>query len=212
MRLLQYSESGELSIHSFDDGDIPPYAIFSHTWGADGDEVTFADLQTDGGKRKLGYKKILFCGRQARRNNLQYFWVDTCCIDTTDKAEHSKAIQSMFRWYRSATKCYVYLSDVSMKKRKIRNSSSAFSWEPAFKSSRWFARGWTLQELLAPTIVEFYSQEGKILGSKTSLKLMIHKTTGIPLEVLSGAPLPCFTVKQRLQWKGDRQTKRDEDA
>jgi hypothetical protein len=212
MRLLQYSESGELSIHSFDDGDIPPYAIFSHTWGADGDEVTFADLQTDGGKGKLGYKKILFCGRQARRNNLQYFWVDTCCIDTTDKAEHSKAIQSMFRWYRSATKCYVYLSDVSMKKRKIRNSSSAFSWEPAFKSSRWFARGWTLQELLAPTIVEFYSQEGKILGSKTSLKLMIHKTTGIPLEVLSGAPLPCFTVKQRLQWKGDRQTKRDEDA
>jgi hypothetical protein len=212
MRLLQYSESEELSIHSFDDGDIPPYAILSHTWGADGDEVTFADLQTDGDRRKLGYEKIIFCGRQARRDNLQYFWVDTCCIDTTDQAEHSQAIQSMFRWYRSATKCYVYLSDVSTKKRKHCNSSTALSWEPAFKSSRWFARGWTLQELLAPTIVEFYSQEGKILGSKTSLKLMIHKTTGIPLEILSGAPLPCFTVKQRLQWKGDRQTKRDEDA
>jgi hypothetical protein len=106
----------------------------------------------------------------------------------------------------------VYLSDVSTKKRKIRNSSTALIWEPAFRSSRWFTRGWTLQELLAPTIVEFYSQEGKILGSKTSLELMIYKTTGIPIEVLSGAPLSCFTVKQRLQWKGDRQTKRDEDA
>ena len=46
MRLLQCSERGELSTHSFDDGDIPPYAILSHTWGADGDEVTFADLRT----------------------------------------------------------------------------------------------------------------------------------------------------------------------
>lgn len=35
MRLLQYSESGDLSTHSFDDDAIPPYAILSHTWGAD---------------------------------------------------------------------------------------------------------------------------------------------------------------------------------
>jgi hypothetical protein len=103
MQLLQYSKSGELIIHSFDNGDTPPYAIPSHTWGADRDEVTFADLQTDGDRRKLGYKKILFCERQARRDNLQYFWVDKCCIDTTDRAEHSQAIQSMLRWYRSAT-------------------------------------------------------------------------------------------------------------
>jgi hypothetical protein len=104
MRLLQYSKSGEPIIRSFDDGDIPPDAIPSHTWGADGDEVTFADLQTDGDRRKLGYKKILFCGRQAWRDNLQYFWVNTCCINTTDRAEHSQAIQSIFCWYRSATK------------------------------------------------------------------------------------------------------------
>ncbi|PZD33510.1 HET domain containing protein, partial [Pyrenophora tritici-repentis] len=71
MRLLQYSETGELSIRCFDDGDIPPYTIISHTWGADGDEVTFADLQTGGGKTKPGYKKIVFCGEQARRDNLQ---------------------------------------------------------------------------------------------------------------------------------------------
>jgi hypothetical protein len=209
MRLLQYSESGELSIHSYDDGDIPRYAILSHTWGADGDEVTFADLETGDGKAKPGYEKILFCARQAQRDEIQYFWIDTCCIDTTDKAEHSWAIQSMFRWYRSAAKCYVYLSDVRI---DACGMSVESSWEPAFRLSRWFTRGWTLQELLAPTIVEFYSQEGKILGNKTSLKLPIHKTTAIPLEVFSGTPLPCFTVKQRLQWKGERQTKRDEDA
>jgi hypothetical protein len=209
MRLLQYSESDELSIHSFDDGDIPPYAILSHTWGADGDEVTFADLQTGDGKTKLGYKKILFCGRQARHDNLLYFWIDTCCIDTTDKAEHSRAIQSMFHWYRSAAKCYVYLPDVHI---DAYSKSVGSSWEPAFRLSRWFTRGWTLQELLAPPVVEFFSQEGKILGNKTSLKLLIHKTTAIPLEVLSGSRLACFTVKQRLQWKGDRQTRRDEDA
>ncbi|KAL1798512.1 hypothetical protein ACET3X_002549 [Alternaria dauci] len=61
MRLLQYSGSGELSIHSFDDGDVPRYAILSHTWGADRDEVTFADLETGHGKVKPAYEKILFC-------------------------------------------------------------------------------------------------------------------------------------------------------
>ncbi|EUC39784.1 hypothetical protein COCMIDRAFT_10192, partial [Bipolaris oryzae ATCC 44560] len=172
-------------------------------------EVTFADLQTGGGKIKPGYKKIIFCGKQAQHDNLQYFWIDTCCIDTTDKAEHSCAIQSMFHWYRSAIKCYVFLSDVSINADCMSVGSSS---ELAFRSSRWFTRGWTLQELLAPTVVEFYSQEGKILGNKTSLKLPIHKTTGIPLKVLSGTSLSCFSIKQRLQWKGDRQTKRDEDA
>src|SRR2546421_9318217 len=93
MRLLEYSESGELNIHSFDDNAIPPYAILSHTWGADGDEVTFTDLGD--GPAGPRYKKIRFCGDQARRDGLQYFWIDTCCIDTTDKAEHSWAIRSM---------------------------------------------------------------------------------------------------------------------
>ncbi|KAI1665968.1 HET domain containing protein [Pyrenophora tritici-repentis] len=97
MRLLQYSETGELSIRCFDDGDIPPYTIISHTWGADGDEVTFADLQTGGGKTKPGYKKIVFCGEQARRDNLQYFWIDTCCIDKANKAELAFSIRSIFR-------------------------------------------------------------------------------------------------------------------
>jgi len=211
MRLLQYSESGELSIYSFNDGTIPPYAILSHTWGADGDEVTFADLETGDSKTKPGYEKIVFCGKQARDDGLQYFWIDTCCIDTADKAEHSWAIRSMFRWYCSAAKCYVYLSDISIGKRKAGSMSSETSWELAFRSTRWFKRGWTLQELIGPITVEFFSQEGKKLGNKISLQLLIYKTTGIPLEVLNGALLSQFSVNERLRWAEGRITKHEED-
>ncbi|KAF2633479.1 hypothetical protein BU25DRAFT_486568 [Macroventuria anomochaeta] len=195
MRLLHYDEHGELSIISFDDRAIPPYAILSHTWGADAEEVTFADLATGDGKAKRGYKKIHSCGQQAQQDGLQYFWVDTCCIDKTDKAELSHAIRSMFRW-----------------ERKLDNMLGNFTWEPAFRASRWFARGWTLQELLAPSIVEFFSQEWERLGDKISLKSSIHKITSISLEALDGAPLSQFSVDERLRWKGDRETKREEDA
>jgi hypothetical protein len=212
MRLLQYSESGELSIHSIDDGAAPPYAILSHTWQADRDEVTFADLKTGDDKTKLGYKKILFCGRQARHDGLQYFWIDTCCIDKTDKAELSQAIQSMFCWYQNATKCYVYLSDVRTRKRKFEDMVNDFTWKPAFKSSRWFTRGWTLQELLAPRTVEFFSQEGDKLGDKISLKSLVHTITGIPRQVLEGVSLSRFSVNERLRWKEGRETNREEDG
>ena len=213
MHLLKYDEDGRLTIPSFEDGAIPPYAILSHTWGADAEEVTFADLaEGGGGKHKPGYKKIRFCGAQAQQDGLQYFWVDTCCIDKSDQAELSLSIRSMFRWYQNATKCYVYLSDVSAKKRKLDDMLTQSTWEPTFRSSRWFTRGWTLQELLAPSTVEFFSQEWKKLGNKISLKSVIRKITGIPHEALDGAPLSHFSVDERLRWKGDRKTKREEDA
>ncbi|KAF1971137.1 hypothetical protein BU23DRAFT_590766 [Bimuria novae-zelandiae CBS 107.79] len=213
MRLLQYSESDELSIHSFDDGAIPPYAILSHTWGEDGDEVTFADLRTGDSIAKRGYEKIRFCGQQARQDGLQYFWVDTCCIDKTDKAELSHAIRSMFRWYHNAKRCYVYLSDVSIGKRKYDDMLTGIPhhWEPDFSTSQWFTRGWTLQELLAPSIVEFFSREGRKLGDKKSLKSLIQKITGISHKALDGIPLSQFSVDERLRWKEGRITKHDED-
>ncbi|KAL5371063.1 hypothetical protein DPSP01_014517 [Paraphaeosphaeria sporulosa] len=212
MRLLRYEDDGRLTITSFDDDAIPRYAILSHTWGADTEEVTFAELAQGDGKHKSGYKKICFCGEQAQQDGLQYFWVDTCCIDKSDKAELSFAIQSIFRWYQNATKCYVYLSDVSTKERKLEDMLTQLSWESAFKSSRWFTRGWTLQELLAPNIVEFFAQEWERLGDKISLRFLIQKITGIPCEALDGAPLSRFSVDERLRWKGDRETKREEDA
>jgi hypothetical protein len=212
MRLLNYDEHGELAIIGFDDFAIPPYAILSHMWGADAEEVTFAELVAGGGKAKPGYEKIRFIGQQAQQDGLQYFWVDTCCIDKTDKAELSHAIRSMFRWYQNATRCYVYLSDVSVRKRKINDMLGTSTWEPAFMSSRWFTRGWTLQELLAPSIVEFFSKEGDKLGDKKSLKILIHQITSISLEALDGALLSQFSVNERLRWKEGRETNREEDA
>ncbi|XP_014562143.1 hypothetical protein COCVIDRAFT_84634 [Bipolaris victoriae FI3] len=209
MRLLKYDEHGELGIVRFEDSALPPYAILSHTWGTDAEEVTFADVITGDGKTKLGYEKIRFCGQQAQRDNLRYFWVDTCCIDKTDKAELSHAIRSMFRWYQNTSRCYVYLPDVSTGTWK---SGDMSNWESAFRSSRWFTRGWTLQELLAPSIVEFFSQEGTLLGDKISLKFLISKITGIPCEVFDAAALSQFSIDERLRWKGDRETKREEDA
>jgi hypothetical protein len=210
MRLLQYRESGELSFHSFDDGSIPPYAILSHTWGADGDEVTFADVESGDGRTKPGYKKIVFCGERARDDGLQYFWIDTCSINKSNRAELSYAINSMFRWYQKAVKCYVYLSDVSSKKRKGSDEYSR-TWEPAFRASKWFTRGWTLQELLAPSAVEFFCSEGKLLDNKISLAQQIHEITGIPKSAIMGTRLSQFPVNERLSWIQHRQTKLEED-
>jgi hypothetical protein len=143
MRLLERNSAGQLSLtENLIGDDIPKYAILSHTWGAE--EVTFRDLIDGTGKSKAGYEKIRFCSQQTTNDSLQYFWVDTCCIDKSSSAELQEAINSMFRWYQNAAKCYVYLSDVSIRKRKASDPSSEYTWESAFRSSRWFTRGWTL--------------------------------------------------------------------
>ncbi|KAH8674523.1 hypothetical protein BGZ60DRAFT_468818 [Tricladium varicosporioides] len=209
MRLLQHGDNGELNLTEDFAGDdvIPPYAILSHTWGADTDEVTFEDLVNGTGKDKPGYKKIQFCREQARQDDLQYFWIDTCCINKDNRAELSLAINSMFRWYHKASRCYVYLSDVS--KKRARDSED--TWELDFRKSRWFTRGWTLQELLAPTSVEFFSQERRRLGDKSSLRQQIHEITNISHSALQGDRLSQFSVEERLRWIEHRETKLEED-
>ncbi|KAF2185911.1 HET-domain-containing protein [Zopfia rhizophila CBS 207.26] len=213
MRLVRRSSTGKFSLTEdlVAEGTIPPYAVLSHTWGADTEEVTFEDLTNGTGKDKPGYEKIRFCAEQARQDDLQYFWIDTCCINKADYAELSQAIKSMFRWYHKATRCYVYLSDVSSPPFDTNEEFNPPLWESNFRKSRWFTRGWTLQELLAPSSVEFFSQEWERLGDKESLRQQIHKITGIPDLALQGAPLSQFSVNERLSWKEHRQTKLDED-
>ncbi|KAM3082705.1 hypothetical protein ACMFMF_002359 [Clarireedia jacksonii] len=210
MRLLLYSETGRFILtNDFNDGDqIPPYAILSHTWGLDDEEVTFEDIVNGTGEVKPGYEKIRFCGKQARQDGLLYFWIDTCCINKSNNAELSRSINSMFRWYRNATRCYVYLSDVSIGGN---HKCTSQLWELDFRKSKWFTRGWTLQELLAPASVEFFSQEGKLLGDKNSLRKQIYEITNIPYIALQGHPLSQFGVEERLQWIQHRQTKLEED-
>ncbi len=211
MRLLVDRGHGKLNLVEYHDNNIPRYAILSHTWGADGEEVTFRDLIKDTGKQKAGYNKIEFCSNQAVSNNLQHFWVDTCCIDISSSTELSEAINSMFRWYQKASKCYVYLSDVSTSGHAADVQSSPTTWEAAFRGSRWFSRGWTLQELICPVSVEFFSREGTRLGSKESLEELIHSITGIPIGALRGGSLKGFGVEERLSWAEHRETKREED-
>ena len=170
----------------------------------------FEDITNGTGKDKPGYEKIRFCGEQASQDGLQHFWVDTCCINKKDDAEVSRSINSMFRWYCNAIRCYVYLPDVKTRKRK-RDEDLTESCELEFRRIRWFTRGWTLQELLAPASVEFFSRERKRLGDKNSLRQQIHEVTNIPYSALEGYPLSYFSVKERLQWIQHRQTKLEED-
>jgi hypothetical protein len=211
MRLLELKNHGEFSLTKDLIGNIPPYAILSHTWGADTEEVSFKDLISGTGKSKAGYGKIRFCGEQAGRDGLQYFWVDTCCIDKSNNNELSEAINSMFRWYCNAAKCYVYLPDVSRPALYAIDKFSQLPWELAFRKSRWFTRGWTLQELIAPVSVEFFSKEGEQLGNKRSLERHIHEITGIPIKVLQGGSLSDFGVTERMLWAEKRETTRKED-
>ena len=208
MRLLKYNNDGEFSLAEFFDNDIPQYAILSHTWG--GEEATLANLIDRTGKKMAGYSKIQFCGEQARHDGLQYFWVDTCCIDRSNSTELTEAINSMFRWYRDANRCYVYLSDISKSPLDMDNTSNKL-WEALFKKSRWFTRGWTLQELIAPASVEFFSEKRELLGNKKSLERYICEATGIPAKALRGSLLSDFSVTERMLWAASRETTRKED-
>jgi hypothetical protein len=205
MRLLRYGSNEDLHMTADLVGEdhVPPYAILSHTW-EEGQEVTFEDWTKQLGTNKKGYQKILFCAQQARRDGLEYFWVDTCCIDKSSSAELTEAINSMFKWYKRATSCYVYLSDIS-----TTDSATA---GVAFEESRWFTRGWTLQELLAPNAVHFFTRDGFPLGDRNSLVLKIANITGIPLKALQGTPLTDFDVDERISWAQHRETRREEDG
>ncbi|KAJ2983647.1 hypothetical protein NUW58_g6213 [Xylaria curta] len=186
MRLLKTEGGGFTLTKEFsNDGDIPPYAILSHTWGDREDEIFMNDIKENRYKKKAAYRKLRYCAARANADNLQHFWIDTCCIDQASSNELSKAINSMFKW--------------------------APSWESAFHQSRWFTRGWTLQELLAPRSVDFISRDGEKLGDKVSLERDIQRITGIDLAALRGSDLGNFSFEERMSWAAGRQTKEDED-
>ncbi|KAI1601165.1 HET multi-domain protein [Pyrenophora tritici-repentis] len=211
MRLLKsLPAGGGFELTSFGDDLAPPYAILSHTW-TDGQEVTYNELLAGTGADKRGYAKIRFCGERAAADGLEYFWVDTCCIDKSKSDELSTAINSMFRWYQRAVKCYVYLTDVLVPDEVTNAEAFRISWQQAFQCSRWFTRGWTLQELLAPASVEFFSQDRKRLGNRISLEQEIHSITGISIDALRGQRLTEFSIEERMSWAAKRTTTVKED-
>ncbi|KAM0723386.1 hypothetical protein Q7P37_000372 [Cladosporium fusiforme] len=191
MRLL----NTKLGFCDFDERP-PPYATLSHTWSEKNEEeVTYQDLK-DGTTKSL--LKLELCKQWTEAANLEYFWIDTCCIDKRNDAEINYAIRSMWRWYSEADVCFVYLSDLS-RKRKLDTD-----WRDSLKNCRWFTRGWTLQELVASKKVEFYARDGHI-GSREDLLPALKNITGINL----GVAMPDQAT--RLGWVADRTTKRPED-
>ena len=204
MRLLN---TRNFKINEFSSDPIPPYAILSHRWDKEG-EVTFKDMEGTGIAIKKGYEKVKnFCS-VARADGFEYVWMDNCCIDKTSSAELSEAINSMYRWYQRAEVCYAYLADVPF---DIFNCLAGFIGSE-FSRSEWFTRGWTLQELIAPSRLIFLSQEWREIGTKSSLQEDIFRITGIPIPILSGDHnLETASIAQRMSWAAKRKTSRLED-
>jgi hypothetical protein len=194
MRLL---DTKTLEVKLFFQRQLPEYAILSHTW--EDEEVTLQDMQSGVASHKKGYSKIQRCCQKAAEDGYAFSWIDTCCIDKTSSAELSEAINSMYKWYKDSSVCYAYLADLTT---------------PTigeFRSAKWFTRGWTLQELIAPRNLEFYTADWTEYGTKRSLSHEIATITGISRGVLWGDSPTRHTVAKRMSWAARRTTTRVED-
>lgn len=183
---------------NFEESECPPYAILSHRW--ERDEISLQDVLDHGigNLDKKGALKIRECCKIALQDNLRYVWVDTCCIDKTSSAELSEAINSMFRWYQLAELCIAYLGDVELGQ--------------PIELSQWFSRAWTLQELIAPQHVHFYSVDWQSLGSKIEHSQTITARTNVPHDVLTYTKnIYTLPVAQRMSWARRRKSTRVED-
>lgn len=231
MRLLH---AKDLYFEDFFDDNTPDYAILSHRWYDQKEELTYHDFLDKGKKRDTkGYAKIVSTCEKALAHKYIWIWVDTCCIDKTSSAELTEAINSMFRWYQSAKECYVYMFDVTWQESLDNTSSSAHSsstflspsssaasgkmtGSPAsrqsFRDSDWHKRGWTLQELLAPQNVIFYDKDWRFIGKKEKLAADIAAATGIRLECLfHNWALSAACIAERMSWAATRKCSRVED-
>jgi hypothetical protein len=188
-----------LKLRSFHECPTGAYAILSHTWSrSPDDELNFVEFEAGAGRGKIGFQKIQKCCEQARKDGLHYAWVDTCCIDKRSSSELSEAINSMFNWYARASKCYAYLADVP---------------DTSFEESLWFTRGWTLQELLAPKAISFYTRDWTWLGDEITLARELQAITSIEPDVFtSNLNYRSCSVAQRMSWASKRVTTRVEDS
>ncbi|RMJ14270.1 hypothetical protein CDV36_006096 [Fusarium kuroshium] len=190
----------------------PKYAILSHTWGEG--EISFQDMVAIGldpeheATKRRGYAKIVQTCEQAKKDNIPYVWVDTCCIDKTSSSELSEAINTMYRWYQQAEICYAVLEDLNISDLDV----SGADLETALSRCRWFTRGWCLQELIAPRNIEFFDAQWNHIGSKAENKSMLSRITNADEEILAGeTAVGSIPVACRMSWAAGRQTTREED-
>lgn len=202
MRLINCTT---LDLEEFNGQDIPSYAILSHTW--EDEEITWADY-LQGPSPKKGWVKIHQACVLALQHDLEYVWIDTCCIDKSSSAELIEAINSMYTWYANSEICFAHLTDFHHLRPSAQNS---------MRGCRWFERGWTLQELIAASAVHFYNSSWQYVGSKLDHCHQIVEITGIDEAVLSRAGedlqlfLDLIPVCKKMSWAANRHTTRPED-
>ncbi|KAK4208667.1 heterokaryon incompatibility protein-domain-containing protein [Rhypophila decipiens] len=197
MRLVNVES---LRLELFYGDPTEPYAVLSHTWGKEDEELSFQNMQHLEAQDTARRAKLDGTCAQARKDGFKYVWIDTCCIDKTNAVELSEAITSMFRWYKKSRMCYTILSDIG------EGQTDRIS------KSRWFTRGWTLQELLASPRMTFFDSTWKVLGTKPSLSGPIMAATQIPHYILTGiASLDSASIAQKFSWASTRTTTRPED-
>ncbi|EIW63586.1 HET-domain-containing protein, partial [Trametes versicolor FP-101664 SS1] len=156
------------------------------------------------------FSKLMGFIQAAVAGGYQFVWADMCCIDSTNSDEVTAATASMYSWYSSADVCYAYLRDVPT---PYHEEDALPPGPPTeFSQSVWFTRAWTLQELLAPKSVLFFSTDWKVIGTKQGLSEIIEDITGIDVEVLTGKRqvqemcMPC-----RMSWAEKRTASKPED-
>lgn len=218
MRLLQ---TNTLQFKEFFDSQIPPYAILSHRWSDR--EVSFKEMRNCTAPQGSGMTKIQNFCRLAAARGFDWAWIDTCCIDKRSSAELSEAINAMYKWYERSGECYVHLSDVECSSHDLPLKKG---YEDKFRTSSWFTRGWTLQELLAPqkSKVFFFDGNWNEIGGLPQLASAVSEITGIGEEYMGfkhsfgyEKPMAAFTpcaytsVAKRMSWVSRRQTSREED-
>ena len=229
MRLLNTTE---LDFGEFFDSTIPAYAILSHRW--EKEEITYKDVLKRRNLESKGWGKVRKCCAFVRQRGYEWVWIDTCCIDKKSSAELSESINSMFKWYRGSEVCYAYLGDVSCCRSDLITDACIFlmeqdifekgrfyksanhcsqDLETQIRGSKWFVRGWTLQELIAPERVLFVDRDWEgVIGSKSTLRNLISNITGIEevarFDLLESTPI---SIATKMSWASKRECSRQED-
>ena len=140
----------------------------------------------------------------ARQNGFNYLWADTVCIDRASSAEINESINSMFRYYEQSGLCIVYLADQA----KLADTQDS----DLFAQCRWFTRGWTLTELIAPKTLHFYSRDWDFIGTRSDFASQIYSVSGVDPFVLAGGDFRKVSVARRLFWAARRETTQAEDV